>query len=267
MSTVSGSAGAAHSDGLAPLPAVDILGASVQNVSRAELFKRLERGVLFTPNVDLIMRMRKDREFHDVFHRAEFRVCDSKIVQLASRFLGTPLQEKISGSDFFPAFCEHHSGNPEMRVFLLGAGPGVAAEAMRRINRRLGSDVVIAALSPSFGFERNADECEAIVEAVNRSGASVLAVGLGAPKQEKWIMAHRDRMPGVRIFMGIGATIDFEAGNIQRAPQWMSAIGLEWLFRLLKEPRRLWRRYLVDDMPFLWLVLKQRLGLSTAADR
>jgi len=263
MNATPGPAGATQG----PLPAVDILGASVQNVSQVELFERLERGVLFTPNVDLIMRMRHDREFHEVFHRADFRICDSKIVQLASRFLGTPLKEKISGSDLFPAFCERHRRNPEVRVFLLGAAPGVAAEAMRRINRRLDSDVVIGALSPSFGFERNADECQAIVETVNRSGASVLAVGVGAPKQEKWIMAHRERMPGVRIFMGIGATIDFEAGNLQRAPSWMSAVGLEWLFRLLKEPRRLWRRYLVDDVPFLWLIVKQRLGLSTAADK
>lgn len=77
-------------------------------------------------------------------------------------------------------------------------------------------------------------------------------------------MRWKDSLPGVRIFMALGATIDFEAGNIPRAPQWMNAAGVEWAFRLWREPRRLWRRYLVDDLPFLWLVLKQRLGLSTA---
>lgn len=248
----------------APLSDVNILGASVQNISREQLLERLDCGVLFTPNVDQIMRMRKDREYREIFHRADFRVCDSKIVQLASRFLGTPLKEKISGSDFFPIYCAHHAGNPEVRIFLLGAGPGVAAEALRRINLRLGSELVIGAHSPSFGFERNPAESDSIVDMINRSGATVVAVGLGAPKQEKWIMAHRARMPRVRVFMAIGATLDFEAGNIERAPEWMSAWALEWMFRLLKEPRRLWRRYLVDDMPFLWLIVKQRLGLSTA---
>lgn len=251
-------------DARAPLPTVDVLGASLHNLSRAELYERLDHGVLFTPNVDLIMRMRKDAEFHAVFHQADFRVCDSRIVQWASHFLGTPLREKISGSDFFPAFCAHHRNNPDMRIFLLGAAPGVADEAMRSINRRVGAEVVIGAHSPSFGFERSEQESRAIADTVNRSGASVLAVGVGAPKQEKWIMRYRSLMPGVRIFMGIGATIDFEAGNVRRAPAWMSALGVEWVFRLLSEPRRLWRRYLIDDMPFVWLVLKQRLGLSTS---
>ena len=87
-----------------------------------------------------------------------------------------------------------------------------------------------------------------------------LAVGVGAPKQEKWILKYKDLMPNVKIFMAIGATIDFEAGNVKRAPQWMSRYGLEWLYRLLSEPSRLWKRYLVDDLPFFWLILKQRFG-------
>ena len=246
-------------------PNVNILGAQLQDISRPELFRALEQGgALFTPNVDIIMRMRKDSEFREVMHRAEFRVCDSRIVQIASRFLGTPIREKISGSDFFGEYCAHHRNNRDVRVFLLGAGPGVADEAMRRVNLRLDAPVVIGAHSPSFGFEKNDSETDAIVEMINTSGATVLAVGVGAPKQEKWIMRHRHRMPAVKVFMGIGATIDFEAGAVRRARPWVSAIGREWLDRLLRNPRRLWRRYLVDDMPFLWLVLKQKLGLNVA---
>lgn len=243
----------------APLPSVDILGVQVDNLSLPDLLARLSQGVVFTPNVDQIIKMRQDAEFHRVCHQADFRTCDSRIVQLAARFLGTPIVEKISGSDFFPAFCAHHRDNADIRIFLLGAGPGVGEEAQRRINARIGREQVIGTHSPEFGFEHREEECARIVELVNRSGATVLAVGLGAPKQEKWIMRHRQRMPGVRIFMGIGATIDFEAGHVRRAPTWLSAIGMEWAFRLIMEPRRLWRRYLVDDMPFLWLVLRQRL--------
>lgn len=251
---------------LAPkaLETVDILGVKVHSVTRAELLSALTRGVLFTPNVDFIMRMRVDPEFREMFHRADFRICDSRIVQLAAKFLGTPIKEKIAGSDFFGEFCDHHRENPEMTVFLLGAAPGVALEAQRRLNLRCGRNMVVGAHSPSFGFEKNPQECEELIQRVEQSGATVLAVGVGAPKQEKWIIRHKDRLPGVKIFMGIGATIDFEAGNVSRAPVWTQNLGLEWVYRLIKEPRRLWRRYLLDDMPFLWLIIKQRLKMNTS---
>lgn len=240
---------------------VNILGVELHNLTRAELLERMREGVFFNPNVDVIMKLIDDPEFHEIFHRAEFRICDSRIVQYGARFLGTPIRERIAGSDFFGEFCQYHRDDPEMRVFLLGAAPGVALCAQQRLNARLGREVVVEAHSPSFGFERSDDECSAIIERVNRSGATVLAVGLGAPKQEKWIMQHRLRMPGVKLFLAIGATIDFEAGRVPRAPGWMRHAGLEWAYRLMREPRRLWRRYLVEGPPFLWLVLRQRLGL------
>ncbi|MES2684723.1 MAG: WecB/TagA/CpsF family glycosyltransferase [Pseudomonadota bacterium] len=240
---------------------VDILGVSLTNLDRAALFAQLTDGVFFSPNVDVIMKLRDDPEFFDLFHQAEFRICDSQIVQLGSRFLGTPIKERISGSDFLGEYCLHHRDDPEVRIFLLGAGPGVALEAQRRINARIGRDIVIAAHSPSFGFEKKPEECAALAALVNGSGATVLAVGVGAPKQEKFIMGYKQQMPAIRVFMAVGATIDFEAGNMPRAPAWMSRSGLEWAFRLGREPKRLWKRYLVDDLPFFWLLLKQRLGL------
>lgn len=244
---------------------VNILGVELHSLTRAELLAQLDRGAFFNPNVDVIMKLRADPEFHALFHQAEFRICDSRIVQLGARVLGTPVKEKIAGSDFFAEFCAHHAHNHEVRVFLLGAGPGVALEAQRRINARLGREVICAAHSPSFGFENNAAESAELVARVNRSGATVLAVGVGAPKQEKWIMRHRLAMPGVRVFMAIGATIDFEAGKLPRAPRWMQAAGLEWAFRLGREPRRLWRRYLIENTPFIWLILKQKLGFDVRA--
>lgn len=246
------------------IPTVDVLGVGLHDVSRADLLQRLKRGMVVTPNVDIIMRARRDAEFRKVLQSADFSLCDSRIVQWATHFLGQPVREKISGSDFFPAFCEFHRDNPAIRVFLLGAREGVAARAQAKINQRLGRRIVVDAHSPSFGFEGNDAECLAIVDLVNRSGATVLAVGVGAPKQEKWMMRWRPHMPGVHILMGIGATIDFEAGEVRRAPGWMSRCGLEWLYRLAQEPRRLWRRYLVDDFPFIGLILCQRLGLKLA---
>ena len=249
---------------------VNILGVTLTNLDRVELLTQLTDGVLFTPNVDIIMKLRADPEFHALFHKAEFRVCDSQIVKLAGQFLGTPLKEKISGSDFLGEYCAHHADNPEVRIFLLGAAPGVAIEAQRRVNARIGRDIVVGAHSPSFGFERNPEECAALAKLVSGSGATVLAVGVGAPKQEKFILRYKAEMRGVRVFMAVGATIDFEAGNVPRAPAWLSQAGLEWAYRLYREPRRLWKRYLVDDLPFFWLLLRQKLGLdepSKARDR
>ena len=244
---------------------VNILGVSLTNLHRAELFAAFTDGVLVTPNVDIIMKARVDPEFHALLHQAEFRVCDSQIVKIAGRFLGTPIKEKISGSDFLGEYCAHHANHPEVKLFLLGAGPGVAQEAQRRINARIGRNIVIGAHSPSFGFENDPAECLTLAKQVSDSGATALAVGVGAPKQEKFIMRYKAQMPAVRVFMAVGASIDFEAGHIARAPAWMSRSGLEWAYRLYREPARLWRRYLVDDLPFFGLLLKQKLGLDAFA--
>jgi len=180
----------------------------------------------------------------------------------AARFLGKPLREKVSGSDLFPAFYRRYGNDPSVKIFLLGGMEGVAEIAQHNINNKVGREMVIDTYSPPFGFENNPIECQKIIDMVDSSGANVLAVGLGAPKQEKWICEYRNDMNRIKTFLAIGATIDFEAGNIQRAPVWMSTAGLEWLYRLVKEPGRLWKRYLIEDLGFFILVLRQKLNLS-----
>lgn len=240
---------------------VRLLNIEFDNLSRAELLARFESGLMLNPNVDVLMKLQKDAEFYALAQQAAFTICDSQILLFASRLLGTPLKEKISGSDFFGEFCAHHATNPAVRVFLLGGMAGVAERARANVNARVGREVITHAHSPSFGFEKNEEESRQIVAAINASGCTVLAIGVGCPKQEKWAMRWRSAMPGIRQILCIGATIDFEAGNVPRAPRWMSNAGLEWLFRMLADPKRLIRRYLVDDLPFFWLLLKQRLGL------
>lgn len=241
---------------------VEILNVPIDNLSISEFLTNLKQGVVFTPNVDHLMKLQKDSEFVEAYSRADFRVCDSQVLMFASKFLGTPIKAKISGSDLFPSFCEHHKDNEHIKIFLLGGAEGVAARARQCINERTGREIIVAAHSPSFGFEKNEQECEAILEMIRQSPANVLVVGVGAPKQEKWIAKYRDQLPSIDIFMAVGAAIDFEAGNKPRAPQLMSDLGLEWLYRLVTEPHRLWRRYLLDDMPFFWLLIKEKLGFK-----
>jgi len=241
---------------------VNLLNVSIDNFSMTELFERLdcEGGLVFTPNVDHLIKLQYDRDFYEAYKNSNYRVCDSQILMYASQFLGTPIKEKISGSDLFPAFYTYHKNNESIKIFLLGAAVGVASKAQEKINQKIGREIVIQAYSPSFGFEKNEEECEKIVELINQSGATVLAIGVGSPKQEKWLVKYRNKLTNIKILLGIGATIDFEAGCKPRAPKWMSEVGIEWVYRLLREPRRLWKRYLIEGLPFLRLIVEQKLG-------
>jgi N-acetylglucosaminyldiphosphoundecaprenol N-acetyl-beta-D-mannosaminyltransferase len=243
------------------MKAVTILDIPIHNLSKTELLERLNRkgGVVVTPNVDHLMKLRKDPELQEAYQKADYRICDSKIVQYASIFLGHPIQEKISGSDLFPAFYEYNKNNQKIKIFLLGAETGIARQAQEKINQKVGRKIIVDTYSPPFGFEQDERECQKILELIQSSGATVVAVGLGAPKQEKWIIKYRDRLKKISIFLAIGATIDFEAGNKPRSPKWMSDVGLEWFYRLICEPRRLWKRYLIECLPFVGLVIKQKL--------
>jgi N-acetylglucosaminyldiphosphoundecaprenol N-acetyl-beta-D-mannosaminyltransferase len=242
---------------------VKVLNIFIDNLSTTELLQQLDEkgGIVFTPNVDHLMILQKDRDFYETYKFADYSVCDGQILMYCLQLLGTPVQEKISGSDLLPAFYQYHKDNQKIKIFLLGAAPGVADKARENINLKVGREMVVGAHSPSFGFEKNEAECAAIVDLIEKSGANVLAVGVGAPKQEKWIVKHREKLKSIKIFLAIGATIDFEAGHKKRAPKWMSNAGLETPYRLLSEPRRLWKRYLINDPPFLGLALKQKINI------
>jgi exopolysaccharide biosynthesis WecB/TagA/CpsF family protein len=243
------------------MSSIKLLNIEINNLTMTELLSELKQGVVFTPNVDHLVRLQKDREFCIAYNAADYRTCDSKIVYYISRLLGSPIREKVSGSDLFPAFYWYHRNNKDIKIFLLGAAEGIAANAQKRINAKVGREIVVGVHSPSFGFEKDEAECQRLVDIVNQSDATVLAVGVGSPKQEKFIHKYRDQFKQIKIFMAIGATIDFEAGNVSRAPQWISEMGLEWLHRLLAEPRRLWRRYLIEGPTFFWYALLQFLTL------
>ncbi len=240
---------------------IKVLNIEIDNYSSEELLHKLKKGVLITPNVDHLVKLQKDQEFYSIYKKAEFITLDSQIVRMGLRFLKTPAKELITGSGFFPKFCDYHKNNNAIKIFILGAGPGIAEIAAKKINKRCQRDIIVGYYSPSFGFDKNETECNKIIELTKNTPANVLAVGVGAPKQEKWIFKYKEQLCNIDIFMAIGATIDFEAGVLQRAPVFFQKIGLEWFFRLLKEPKRLFKRYLIEDPKFFLLLLKQKLGV------
>ncbi len=241
-----------------------ILNIEIDNMTTEELLESFDEGILVTPNIDHLIKLQKDEEFYECYQHAAYTVCDSRIIYLLSKFLPRrfALREQITGSDFFPAFCDYHADSRDKTaIFLLGGTETSVQQAMERINQRCKRQIVVGGYSPPFGFENDEAENDKILRMIEESGANALAVGVGAPKQEKWICKNRHRMPSVRMFMAIGATIEFESGNLKRAPKWMSRYGVEWVFRMLQEPNRLARRYLIEDSPFFFLLLKQGLGV------
>ena len=239
---------------------VEILGVEIDNISKAELLSHLKQGgVVFTPNVDHVVKLQTDAAFRQAYSFATYKVCDSQVLVWVSKLMRTPICEKISGSDLFPAFYNHYKDDPSVKIFLLGSAEGIAEEARARINARVGREIVVGVHSPSFQFFQDDKENREIIDRINRSQATVLAIGVGAPKQEKWLLQHRHRLNNINVAMAIGATIDFEAGRTKRAPGWISQIGLEWLYRLAREPKRLWRRYLLEDIVFFRMLLGRML--------
>ena len=232
------------------LEKIKILNVDILSITQQKLLSELKQGVLITPNIDHLVKLQNDKEFYEAYKQAEWIICDSRILYIFSKLIRKKIPEAIPGSSFFTAFYEYHSNDPSYKIFLLGAADGVAVKAMERINNKVGRNIVVGAHSPSYGFEKKQEECEELVQIVNESGANVLLVGVGAPKQEKWIMKYRNRMPNV-----------FEAGTLKRAPILWQKIGMEWLYRCLKEPKRLFKRYFIDDIRFFYYFGKQLLGI------
>ncbi len=242
-------------DGISPACRLSFLGTEINNVTLDQFLAEFNQGFIVTPNVNHVLLLRRDRQFRAAYDGADYQLCDSQILRYAAQILGTPIREKISGSDFFPAFYRYHADNPEVRIFLLGAEEGVGAIAQQKINQKVNRKMVVDTYSPPFGFEHNDQEGEYICERIRQSGATVLVLGLGAPKQEKWFHLYRDRMPNtLKMIFALGCVIDLEAGNKPRSPQLLNAIGLEWLVRMLREPKRLGRRYVLDMVPFVQMI-------------
>jgi N-acetylglucosaminyldiphosphoundecaprenol N-acetyl-beta-D-mannosaminyltransferase len=239
---------------------VRLLNVDVDDVSMNELVETFRQGVMLTLHVDMIMKLQKDNDFYRLLPKFDVITCDSQILTLAARLLGTPFKERISGSDYFPRFYLRYKDDPSVRVFICGGAPGVAEIARQKVNTKVGREMVVGTNSPAMDYERRPDEVDALLGQINASRATVLVIGLGGGRQEKFVFKYRDRLPGIRLFLPLGGTIDYEAESLRRPPPWITNAGLEWLYRLLREPRQRWHRYIVHQPPFLYLIARQWLG-------
>jgi N-acetylglucosaminyldiphosphoundecaprenol N-acetyl-beta-D-mannosaminyltransferase len=224
------------------------------------LVARGRGGFVVTPNVDHVVIAERRADFREAYAAASLSLADGQPIVWASRLLGAPLPGKVSGSDLVLPLMVR-AARLGWRVFLLGAAPGVAEIAAERLGRDRGVEVVgTAAPFVKVGPGEPDPEGDAAAEAIRAARPDLVLVAFGAPKQELW-MHRRQAALAPAVLLGIGASLDFVAGRVRRAPPLVSRIGLEWLWRLAREPRRLWRRYLVDDPRFLrvlWHEMRRR---------
>lgn len=220
------------------------------------IIKQNKCAYVVTPNVDHIVQLEKDKELQAVYKNASLVLTDGKPLIWISKLYRTPIKEKISGSDLFPLVCKM-ARDKKYKMFFLGAAEGVADKAAENLKKRFPGLKVVGTYSPQYGFEKDKKMMQEIIEMIKEKKPDILIVGLGCPKQEKFMYNYCKELQ-VPISFGLGASFDFEAGNIKRAPKWMSNHGLEWLYRIFQDPKRLAKRYLVDDIAIVKLIFKYR---------
>ena len=212
-----------------------------------------------TPNAMHIVSLQADPLFQEIYRQAFLVVPDGVSLIWSAQFLNTPLNGRVNGTDLFEQLCAA-AAETGLKVFLLGGRAGAADAAKHVLETRHPCLNIVGTHCPPYGFESQPTELAAINAKIKSVQPDLLFVGLGAPKQEKWIAANYQEL-SVPISVGIGVSFELVADMVSRAPVWMQKTGLEWLFRLIVEPKRLWKRYIVGNPLFILLVLKQRLRL------
>jgi N-acetylglucosaminyldiphosphoundecaprenol N-acetyl-beta-D-mannosaminyltransferase len=212
--------------------------------------------MICTPNADHVIKARRDREFRRIINSADLAIPDGMGIVYASAALGRPLQGNVGGRLLLPHVCQL-AADRGWSVFLLGGQPGSAELAAKSLQESYPGLRVAGTFCPGQGFTLESEEDRRAIAAIERCRPDIVFVALGAPKQEKWIAARKD-ICDIPLSMGVGYAFDVVGGVIASPPAWMTRVGLEWLYRLTKEPGRLWRRYLVDGALFCLLVLQAR---------
>lgn len=243
---------------------VDILGTHVSRYDLSETIRLMSEAIekqkkiriAVTP-VNCILWARKNDRLRQIYNSAEIVTADGVPVVWASRMLKEPIRGRVTGLDLLPEFAAE-AASKNFSFFFLGAAQGVADNLAAVLKEKFPELQVAGTYSPPFAVRFSKDENERIIEMINHSGADVLWVSLTAPKQDYWIADHFDKL-NVTVAIGVGAAFDVVAGNIKRSPKWMQKWGLEWFYRLMQEPRRLARRYLLEAPIFIPLILKEAL--------
>lgn len=240
---------------------VRMMGITFNNVTMEEAISGiLERARIPRPsqlcfvNADCVNIAYNDSDYKELLQSCGFVLADGIGLKLAGRILNSNIRQNVNGTDLFPLLCSALAGK-DLGIYLLGGKPGVPEEVARWVAEHHPSVRVSGCRHGFF----SAAETAGVTEDIRRSGASILLVALGVPKQEKWIRDHQ-RESGVNVAIGVGGLFDFYSGRIPRAPIWIRELGMEWFYRFAQEPRRMWRRYFVGNFVFLVRAIAERLS-------
>lgn len=252
----------------APLPTIRVDGLPFAALTVPQLTDHIvteagagRGGWVVTPNIDILRRWRTDAAFRELVRGATVFTADGRPIVWASQLQGTPLPARLTGSDLFVQLVPRAQA-AGLRIAMIGGNEGAAEAAAAKLMPGAGVDAV-RCLCPPFGFEQNAAEMARIERLLTEWQPHIVFIGLGSPKQEK-LIAHLQPLRPQAWYLGVGVSFSFVAGDVKRAPGWMQRSGLEWIHRLVQEPGRLARRYLVDGVPFalglLWRARQARGG-------
>ncbi|MBX3178080.1 MAG: WecB/TagA/CpsF family glycosyltransferase [Candidatus Hydrogenedentes bacterium] len=247
------------------LDTVKLFNMTINNVDLDEFLASLSGqieagtpGYAVTPNVDHVVEFDLNPEFREAYHDATYVLVDGTYILWAGRLFRKPFKQKLSGSDMIYWLSEY-AAKKGYSIFLLGAEEGVADAAAQVLLAKYPGLTVAGTYSPPFGFEKDEASNNQVIERVRDSRADICFVALGSPKQDLWSWRHH-RACGAKLCIGVGASIDFVAGRVKRAPVWMQRAGLEWVWRIIQEPVRMGKRYLVRDAHFLVLLWREFRG-------
>lgn len=207
-------------------------------------------------NVDVVMKIEDDLHLKKIVDEADMVLVDGKPLIWISRWHEKPVKVKISGSDLVPLLCTK-ARDKGYSIFIIGGKDGVAERAKENLERDLPGIEIVGTYAPPFGFEKDEIELEKINKMISEAHPDILIACFGCPKQEKWIYENYQKYDA-KVSICAGATVDFLAGNVNRAPRWMSEHGLEWFYRFLQEPKRMFKRYFIDDVKIIGLIKKYR---------
>ncbi len=240
----------------------EILGTQIENLSQAEVIEIVENAIetktqihLEGVNAGKLADMHVDAELRESVLCSNLITADGQSVVWASKFLGNPLKERVAGIDLMSKLVEkaHKKG---YKIYLFGAKEAVVKEVVDKYTQQYGPNIIAGYRNGYF----NASEEEAIAKNIAESGAHMLFVAITSPIKENFLRKQKELLKNVNLIMGVGGSFDVISGITKRAPIWMQDIGMEWFFRFLQEPRRMWKRYLVGNSKFIYLVLKQRFS-------
>lgn len=238
-----------------------LLNTYINNVTMPETIAAIEQMIeadkksyVVAINVDVVMKIEEDSYLKKVVDNADMVLVDGKPLVWISKLHGKPLKAKISGSDLVPLLCEV-AAEKGYKIFIIGGKDGIAEQAKEKLENRLPKIKIVGTYAPPFGFEKNESELDKINQMISEAHPDLLIACFGCPKQEKWIYENIEKY-NAKVSVCAGATVDFLAGNVKRAPRRMSDHGLEWFYRFTQEPKRMFKRYFVDDTKIVKLIFK-----------